>query len=267
VTPAELAALCAAAMPGERLSEAELAHICFGAGDAVIGDDGGAAAFTTKRVGDHVAVWLLLVAVRPDLQGRGRGKQLVGAVLEQARSLGARHVHLANAVPRYVWPGVELTNTRAGMLCESFGFERNLLGINMTIPTTFRCDPPPGLYVERETGSGALEFAQRAFPHWVDELTVAIERGTAFAARDEQGTTVGFGCHSCNRAAWIGPMATDPGAQRGGVGSAVLGGVCADLEARGHATGEIAWVSTLRFYGKCGATVSRIFQGGSLRLV
>jgi hypothetical protein len=42
--------------------------------------------------------------------------------------------------------------------------------------------------------------------------------------------------------------------------------VCADLEERGVDTGEIAWVSNLRFYGKCGATVSRVFQGGRLTL-
>ena len=32
------------------------------------------------------------------------------------------------------------------------------------------------------------------------------------------------------------------------------------------ATGEISWVSNLRFYGKCGARVSRVFLGGRLQL-
>ena len=50
-------------------------------------------------------------------------------------------------------------------------------------------------------------------------------------------------------------MATDPTLQHGGVGSAVVGALCADLEARGCASGEISWVSNLRFYGKCGARV------------
>ena len=54
--------------------------------------------------------------------------------------------------------------------------------------------------------------------------------------------------------------------QHGGVGSAVLSGLCADLEQRGAATGEISWVSNLRFYGKCGARVSRVFLGGRKRL-
>ncbi len=61
-------------------------------------------------------------------------------------------------------------------------------------------------------------------------------------------------------------MATDPGVQHGGVGAAVLAALCADLDARGMSAGEISWVSNLRFYGKCGAHVSRIFEGGKLRL-
>src|SRR5205085_11652199 len=110
------------------------------------------------------------------------------------------------------------------------------------------------------------DFATVEYPHWVPELDRAVELGTAFAARDATGKTVGFSCHSVNRAGWIGPMATDPTLQHGGVGSAVLAAVCADLEARGLPSGEIAWVSNLRFYGKCGARVSRVFLGGRLRL-
>jgi hypothetical protein len=152
------------------------------------------------------------------------------------------------------------------MLCESVGFTRDLVEVNMSIPTSFRRDPPRGTVVERETGTSAVEFATRSFPHWVPELETAIGRGTAFAARTDDGRTVGFGCHSCNRTAWIGPMATDPELQHGGVGSAVLAAICDDLDARSHERGEISAVSNLRFYGKCGATVSRVFQGGHLFL-
>ena len=60
-------------------------------------------------------------------------------------------------------------------------------------------------------------------------------------------------------------MATDPTLQHGGVGSAVVGALCADLQGAAP-TGEISWVSNLRFYGKCGARVSRVFLGGKLSL-
>jgi GNAT superfamily N-acetyltransferase len=266
ISPPALAELAAVALPEEHLTVDELTHVCYGSRDEVIGDERGAIAFTIQQHGDHISVWILLVAVRPGHQGCGLGKDLVQAALDAGRARGAQTAHLASSVPRYLWPGVDVTNTRAGMLFETLGFSRDLVGINMRIPSTFRRDPPPGVVVERETAPGALDFAARAYPHWIDELVVAVDRGTAFAARDANGATIGFGCHSCNRAAWIGPMATDPDAQHGGIGSAVLGALCADLHARGHDAGEIAWVSNLRFYGKCGATVSRVFQGGHLSL-
>lgn len=262
----QLAALCAAAMPAEELTADELDYLCFGTSDEVIGDPTGAAVLQMQRFGEHSAAWLTLVAVDPDAQGRGRGKELVRAVASRAAALGARELFLASAVPRYLWPGVDVTNTRAGMLFETLGFEREWVGTNMAIPTAFRRETPPGIVVEKETGPGSHEFAARAYPHWVPELDRAVSLGTAFAARAADGATVGFGCHSVNRFRWIGPMATDPDLQHGGVGSAVVAAVCADLAARGAATGEISRVSNLRFYGKCGATVSRVFLGGRLRL-
>jgi mycothiol synthase len=263
VTPEELAACCAAAMPEERLTAGELERICFGEGDRVIGDDRGTAAYTMKRFGDYVAAWLLLIAVAPGEQGRGMGRKLVSDVCDAARAEGARDLHLANAIPRYVWPGADLANTRAGMLFETMGFERDLVGINMAIDTGFRRQPPDGVVVERELGNGALDFAGREYAHWIEELSVGIDKGTAFAARREtDGETIGFACHSVNRRAWIGPMATEPSRQHSGVGSALLAALCEDLSTDGIAIGEICWVSNLRFYGKCGATVSRIFQGG-----
>jgi mycothiol synthase len=266
ITPDTLAGLCRVAMPEERLTTEELAYLCFGAEDEIVGDEQGAAVMQTQRFGEHVSVWLTLVAVDPAVQGQGRGKELVHAVAARAREVGAQDVLLASAIPRYVWPGVDVFNTRVGMLLESCGFERDWVGTNMAIDTTFRRPAPDATVVERETGTGAHEFAERAYPYWVAELDRAVTLGTAFAARDAQGATIGFGCHSVNRFGWIGPMATDPGLQHGGVGSAVVGAICADLEARGCATGEISWVSNLRFYGKCGARVSRVFLGGRLHL-
>jgi GNAT superfamily N-acetyltransferase len=265
VTPDSLAALCEEAMPEERLTADELAYLCFGDTDEVIGDDDGAAVLQTQRFGDVVVAWLVLVAVAPRRQGMGAGKALVRATMARARELGARELLLASAVPRYIWPGVDLMHTRAGMLLESCGFTRDWVGINMSIDTAFRREAPEGVLVERESTAGAHDFAARTYPHWVPELDRAVARGNAFAARRD-GETIGFGCHSVNRAAWIGPMATDQQHQHSGVGAAVVAALCADLEMCGNATGEIAWVSNLRFYGKCGARVSRIFLGGKVVL-
>ncbi len=240
MTPDALAALCAAVMPEENLTVEELTHACFGANDTgtddeavpdeIFGDERGVAVMQTHRFGEHVAAWLVLVAVHPDEQSRGKGKALVGAVAKRAREIGAPHLMLASAIPRYLWPGVDTANTRAGMLLETLGFERDWVATNMTIDSSFRRTPPAGVIVERETGSGAHDLAAAAFPHWVPELDRAVSLGTAFAARDAGGATIGFGCHSVTRAGWIGPMATDPTLQHGGVGSAVLAGVWPAIE-------------------------------------
>lgn len=271
MTPDALAALCSAAMPEERLTVDELGYLCFGANDPggpdeIFGDARGVAVMQTQRFGEHVAAWLVLVVVHPDHQSSGLGKELVGAAIARAKEIGANDLLLASAIPRYLWPGVDTANTRAGMLLEALGFARDWVGTNMAIDTSFRRPPPPGVAVERETGPGAHEFAMRSFPHWVPELDRSVDLGTAFAARASDGRTIGFACHSVNRAGWIGPMATDPTLQHGGVGASVLAGLCEDLEHRGFTTGEISWVSNLRFYGKCGARVSRVFLGGRLNL-
>ncbi len=70
------------------------------------------------------------------------------------------------------------------MLFETCGFERDWIGTNMAIDTSFRREPAPGVVVERETGDGAHDFAERAYPYWVPELDRAVSLGTAFAARD-----------------------------------------------------------------------------------
>jgi hypothetical protein len=129
----------------------------------------------TQRFGEHVAAWLVLVVIDPAHQSTGLGKELVRAVTDRARAIGAHDLLLASAIPRYLWPGVDTANTRAGMLLETLGFERDWVDTNMTIDATFRSTPPAGVLVERETGTGAHDFAAREFAHWVPELDRAVD--------------------------------------------------------------------------------------------
>ncbi len=190
-SPEALAALCDAAMPEEHLTAAELEYLCFGATDQQFGDDRAAAVLQIQHLGAHLGAWLTLVVVHPDDQSRGRAKELVRAAADRARALGARDLLLASAVPRYLWPGVDVHNTRAGMLLETCGFARDWIGTNMSIDTRFRRPAPPGVVVERETGSGAHEFATRSYPYWVPELDRSVTLGTAFAAVIRTGTRSG----------------------------------------------------------------------------
>jgi GNAT superfamily N-acetyltransferase len=263
--PDGLAGLVGAALPGEGLTAADLQTCCYGPDTHIIGDEHGAAALTVKRHGELATAWLVLVAVRPERQREGRGRSLVEACAAKAREAGAADMHLGNAVPRYVWPGVDFRFTAALSLFEASGFQPYGAECNMTIATSFRAAPPSGVVVEREEGDGAIAIAGGRYPHWVDEVVRGTSAGTCFAAR-AGGATIGFACHSVNRHGWIGPMATDPERQRAGVGRALLGAVCADLAAHSHVKAEIAWVGPIGFYAKAGARVSRVFRTARLPL-
>jgi mycothiol synthase len=263
--PDRLADLVAAALPDERLTIADLQTCCYGPDTDVFGDEHGAAALTVKRHGDLATAWLVLIAVHPDRRREGRGRALVEACATKARVAGAVDMHLGNAIPRYVWPGVDYRFTAALSLFETIGFEPYGAECNMAIATSCRADPPPGVVIVRETGEGATALAAICFPHWVDEVQRGTVAGTCFAAR-AGGATIGFACHSVNRRGWIGPMATDPDRQRGGVGRALLGALCEDLAAQGLDDVEIAWVGPIGFYAKVGARVSRVFRTAKLTL-
>jgi GNAT superfamily N-acetyltransferase len=189
----------------------------------------------------------------------------VDASAAQARAAGAVDLHLGTAVPRYLWPGVDFRFTAALAFFEAAGFEPSGAACNMAIPTSFRADSPAGVVVDREDGDGAAALASSSFPQWRDEVERGTAAGNCYAARSG-GDTIGFACHSVNRAGWIGPMATDPGRQRAGVGRSLLAAACGALAAEGHAVADIAWVGPIGFYAKAGATVSRVFRNAKLTL-
>lgn len=258
-----LAALCAASMPDEDLSADDLVRCCFEAGGDVIGDDRAAAAFVVKDYPEHGLknAWLLLLVVAPEEQRRGRGRTLLGKVIERCRKAGASELHTGNAAPRYVWPGVDLSNTEALAFFQALGFDAYDHGLNMLLPTSFRARVPDGVTVERESGDGAAQLAREHFPHWEDEVTRGVEQGGTFAARDADGVTIAFACHSVNRHTWIGPMATDPGRRSAGTGHALLAALAEDIERSYRVpAAEIAWVAPIPFYAKAGAVTSRAFR-------
>jgi GNAT superfamily N-acetyltransferase len=265
LAPDELTRLVSAALPDEGLTAADLETCCYGPDTEILGDADAAAVLTVKGSGRLAAAWLVLIAVHPDHRRRGRGRALVAESAARARAAGAADMHLGTAIPRYVWPGVDFGFTAALALFEATGFEPYGAACNMAIPTSFRADSPAGVVVEREHGESAAALTSRCFPHWRDEVERSAAAGTCYSAR-AGGDTIGFACHSVNRAGWIGPMATDPERQRAGVGRALLGAVCASLSEAGHTEADIAWVGPIGFYAKAGAVVSRVFRNAKLTL-
>lgn len=265
MNPGELAELLARALPDEGLSEQEVERCCFGPGSHFLGDRDGAAVWVLREVDEIAVAWLLVVAVPPEHRRRGRAQELVHATTALARDAGAVDLHLGNATPRYLWPGVDFSNLPAVCLFETTGFEPYGATCNMSITTDFQAPVPAGISIAREAADGAVALARSEFPHWEDEVARSTEAGTCFVASGA-GDTIGFACHSANRDRWIGPMATDPSRRRGGTGHALLAAVCTDLAMDGVRTAEIAWVGPIGFYAKAGARVSRVFRNARRKL-
>jgi GNAT superfamily N-acetyltransferase len=265
--PHRLAALCDRAMPQEQLTADDLEACCYGPEGEVVGTDEAAIAYLVRDFGGVKVGWITLLAVAPEHQRTGLGRALVEQLVGGGREEGVTELHTGNLAPRYVWPGVDLSNTAALAFFQGLGFEAYDHGLNMLLPTAYRAAPPKGVIVERETGDGAIGLARREFPQWEDEIARGIERGTTFAARDAAGETIAFGAHSVNRHTWIGPMATDPARRRGGTGHAVLAALAADVGERfGVDDAEISWVAPVPFYAKAGAVAHRAFRVHCLRL-
>jgi mycothiol synthase len=186
---------------------------------------------------------------------------------------GATEVRTGASAPRYLWPGVDVdTHGSARALFESAGYEPIAEHRNHRCDVAFRAEPPAGISLRRvEEGSaddGAVRaLAASAYPWWLDEVARAVSRGCCHAAFTSTDEAVGFACHSVNRAGWIGPMATDPSQQGQGVGTALLGAVCRDLDLAELDEAEIAWVGPDAFYEKAaGTSVSRRFTVLARRL-
>lgn len=289
-----LTALVAAAMPAEQLSEDELLAVCWDdpgpdpqvgeAGVVLANADGlGAAVGVVRAWGEpsalHKIAFVKLLVVHPDARRAGRGHELLAAVESWAWEQGASELQLAGSAPFYLWPGVDATATEMLCLAEARGYRSFASAINMALPTSFRAEVPEGTTTRRVISDHDVrlvrELIDAHWPQWWPETARAIEHGCCHAVfiapADADGAAtaperaVGFGCHSVNRAGWLGPMGTDPDRRAAGVGQALLGQISRDLMIAEFTHTEISWVGPVRFYAKSGATVSRVFQGFRLR--
>lgn len=264
---AELAALVEAAMPHEELTDDELLACCWDDPGIVLGtpDVDGAVSAVVRAWGEQRVGFVRLLAVHPGARRQGRGRALLAAAEEWLREQDVSELRWGASAPFYLWPGVDVRATAALCLAEEAGYYAAGAELNLSCPTTFRAAPPEDVLVRRALDDADAEplvaFAASEWSAWEPELRRGIEQGGAFGAYTESGAVLGFACHSVNRAGWIGPMATDVAAQRGGIGSALLGALCRDLMVAGRRDAEIAWVGPIGFYARtAGAAVSRVFR-------
>ena len=139
---------------------------------------------------------------------------------------------------------------------------------------TWRSTPRSGVRPRPASSSSARPAPVRTsspratYPYWVPELDRAVDAGYRVrgARRQRRNDRVRLPLGQSLRLDRTDGNRSDAATRRRRFRSRRRS--CAPTSSIAVApTGEISWVSNLRFYGKCGAHVSRVFLGGKLALV
>jgi GNAT superfamily N-acetyltransferase len=288
----DLVALVEAAMPKEHVSPDELLAVAWEQPGLVAGTpDGDAAVVVASGLGarrDSVSIELL--AVHPGGRRRGVATALLDVAEAWAVDHGATELRIGaggpevdaagcggvvgrdGLAPRSLWPGVDV-HAMPAMLClaEARGYRADGTRLHLSVPVTFRADPPEGVVVRRvitdadERSVLALVADER--PAWREPVRRSIDHGSCLGALvvpaggdDESPVAVGFASHSVDRAGWLGPMGTAAGHRRRGIGSALLSEVARDLMVANFRDMEVTGAEQVRLFVAAGGAVSRVFR-------
>lgn len=217
-----------------------------------------------------------VLAVSPDVRGRGVGSALLTACEDTARAAGATSLRTLDEPGNYLAPGIDVRNVETIAWLERRGWQRSgELRENVLIRV--RDNPrvtqerlhaliaacaARGYVVRRARADeyGLLDAVASEFGGaWPFELARALEHsphpGVHLATHD--GSYCAFAAHDGNNAGlgWFGPTGTWPAHRGNGLGEAVLVACLVDV-ADVHEHCEVAWIGPRPFYDKVAGVAS-----------
>jgi ribosomal protein S18 acetylase RimI-like enzyme len=226
-----------------------------------------------SRHGDTGEAHLDLILVAGAHRRRGIGRGLLEHLEAEFVREGYTRLRAEGNPPCYAWPGVDADYT-SGLRClERLGFVRGSRALSMDVDLTADIFDTSGqranlerggITFRRGTKSDEATVARLApeWPaSWIQQLTLALgnaEGGVHFA---EQGAgCVGFCAAGVNRAHEIGPLGTEAGVRRRGIGAVLLKLCCQDQRALGLDRAEVQWAGPLGYFSEVlQARAGRVF--------
>ena len=212
--------------------------------------------------------WLRLLAVEPELWGRGVGTALLEEALRLVRSRGDARLRLMDQPGNYLAPGVDERDEHTLGWFARRGFLR--LGVQENLAVLLRGNPlvtagraaelsrrvaQGGYQVGRATPEdrpALLDFVERAFGRaWAFEVSRALENDPpAVHVARTGGAIVAFAVHDGNNRGlgWFGPAGTHEAHRERGLGQALLVPCLIDVAAAGRFEATIAWIGPRRYY-------------------
>jgi ribosomal protein S18 acetylase RimI-like enzyme len=214
------------------------------------------------------AGWLRLLAVHPDLRGRGIGSSLLAASESQISRRGATLARTLDQPGNYLAPGIDERNAEALGWLERRGYRRLGQNANLLIDVATNPNVTAARAAALAGAAGAAGYQVRRGRR-SDAALLAARVGLAFSApwafeviralgHDPPGVHVamagaelaGFAAHDGNNRGlgWFGPAGTLEPHRRRGLGEALLLACLVDVAAAGRSTSTVAWVGPRGFY-------------------
>ena len=220
--------------------------------------------------------WVKLFGVEQGRRREGIATLLFSRIEQTFAEAGARRIHIGNAVPLYLMPGVDPRYTEAFCFLQSRGYHRNSDAVNMLVDLNKeefdtngderRLEREHGVIVRRvrpaERDAFSAWMRDTWSEGWQEEALLSLERDPAttfVASRD--GGFVGFVTYDVELFHHsLGPMGVLP-EMRGQRLGAVLARRCLRaMKERGDSACEIAWVGPVAFYARVAkARISTMF--------
>ncbi len=238
------------------------------------------AAFSGKTMQGIAATagrWLRVLAVTPDMRGRGIGTALLAAAESSVISDGHDQIKVLAQPGNYLAPGIDTRNTETIAWMVRRGYES--AGRNTNLLIDVRGNPKVsqehaqqladkaasrGYVIERARPEQAPELAGAIEAEFSASWAFEIERALAFqpsglhVARVAQDQSLaGFAAHDGNNAGlgWFGPAGTWQAHRGKGLGAALLMACLVDV-ARDHRQCTVAWIGPREFYDRVATIAS-----------
>ncbi|MDP4116687.1 MAG: GNAT family N-acetyltransferase, partial [Bacteroidota bacterium] len=216
-----------------------------------------------------------LLCVADSYRRQGIASSLYLQIEEIFKREGVAEIRVYDSVPNYFMPGIDPFYTEAICFFERRGFVKfndtcNLLAdlLNDTFDTGLDEERllKDGILVKRackEDKTMLMDFINKHFEGWAGEVTSSFNNSpkTIFIAV-QNDEVIAFSAHEGNNkgTGWFGPMGTNPGIRKKGVGGVLLKKCLKDLKEMGFVKAIIPWVGPIPFYMHyANAKVNRIF--------
>jgi GNAT superfamily N-acetyltransferase len=218
---------------------------------------------------------LRVLAVRPEMRGRGIGSALLDQCETAAKAIGGRDLRTLDQPGNYLAPGIDERNTETIAWLQRRGYaitgepRTNVLinvrgnpKVTASRVTALTAAVAEHGYEVRRAHADEYDLLQDVADEfggaWPFELARALEHdpvGVHVALKD--GAYCAFAAHDGNNRGlgWFGPTGTWPAHRGQGLGEVLLVACLVDV-AETHAQCEVAWIGPRPFYDKVAGVVA-----------